>query len=52
MKTPNPLVHLIFSISKSVLRIFGCLAAINYGVITLAIFLLIAEIVGILEELF
>jgi len=52
MKTPNPLIHLIFSVSKSVIRIMGCLVAIKYGVVGLAIFLLVAEVVGIFEELF
>lgn len=44
--------HTYWSYLKSGLRIFGCIAVIFFGldIIALAAFLLVAELVGIVEE--
>lgn len=43
--------HLIISDIKSVVRIAGCIGAIvTKSIVVLSVFLLIAEILGILEE--
>lgn len=48
----NSLGHLLISISKSILRIGSCIYTLYTGTITvMAIGFLIAEILGILEEL-
>lgn len=43
--------HTMWSYAKSGIRMLGCLLAIaGGGLLTLAIFLFIAEIIGIIEE--
>ena len=42
--------HFIISMIKSVLRIAGCIFGIVFGIKFLAILFLIAEVLGIFEE--
>jgi tetrahydromethanopterin S-methyltransferase subunit B len=52
MNQPDPRKHQLISFAKSGIRIGGCLAAAVTGsVLTLAVSLLVAEIVGVWEEL-
>lgn len=52
MKQPDPKLHQIISFAKSAIRILGCgVAAVTGSVVTLAVMLLIAELVGVVEEL-
>lgn len=53
MKAPDIKVHLIFSIVKSGIRLGACIATLfTKNIVTLALGLGIAEVVGIFEELF
>jgi len=48
----NSKEHLVYSIVKSLIRIFSCMAClINENILTLAFGFLIAELLGIMEEL-
>jgi len=49
--TPDPKKHLIVSITKSILRIIGCTSLIFGSYIICGMFLIAAEILGIVEEL-
>lgn len=52
MNHPDPKKHQLVSFVKSGLRIAGCVCAISSGgIVGLAIAFLLAEIVGIYEEL-
>jgi len=52
MEQPDPRKHQLISFAKSGIRIGGCLvAAILGSVVVLAVSLLVAEIVGVWEEL-
>ncbi|CAB4142654.1 hypothetical protein UFOVP447_23 [uncultured Caudovirales phage] len=52
MNHPDPKKHQYISFVKSAIRIAGCVCAIYSGTILgLAIALLVAEVVGIYEEL-
>ena len=52
MEHPDPKMHRNVSFIKSGLRIAGCVCAIASGdILGLAIALLVAEIVGVYEEL-
>lgn len=51
-KQPNPKIHLYISLVKSVVRIAAGLALINQLVAVAGWSLIIAEVLGILEELF
>ncbi len=52
MNHPDPKKHQLISFVKSGIRIAGCVCAIiSGGVLGLAIALLVAEIVGVYEEL-
>lgn len=52
MNQPDPRKHQLISFAKSGIRIGGCLAAILTTSITgLALALLLAEVVGVYEEL-
>lgn len=53
MKAPDVNTHFVFSFCKSILRIAGCIIslAVPNGLGILAISFLLAEIIGILEEL-
>jgi hypothetical protein len=52
MNQPDPRKHQLISFAKSGIRIGGCLAAVlTTSVISLALALLLAEIVGVYEEL-
>lgn len=52
MEQPDPKLHQIISFAKSAIRILGCgVAAVTGSVVTLAVMLLIAELVGVVEEL-
>lgn len=57
MKQPDPLKHKIISLMKSLVRIGGCVIAMalytrpSTAILNLAFCLLVAEIVGIVEEL-
>lgn len=50
-KHPDPKKHQLISFFKSGLRIGACLGALGGSVVFLAIGLLLAEIVGVYEEL-
>lgn len=52
MKTPNPEWHLKLSLIKSLLRVIAGAAFILSNVIAGGLLLILAEIVGIAEELF
>ncbi len=43
--------HFYLSMVKSGIRLVGCLVAIPYGIVSLALFFAIAEFIGIWEEL-
>lgn len=49
--TPNPKRHLIMSIAKSILRIIAGTALVFGSYIVCGVFLVLAEILGIIEEL-
>lgn len=52
MEHPNPRLHQIISFAKSAIRILGCgVAFITGSVPILAGMLLLAELVGVAEEL-
>jgi hypothetical protein len=52
MNQPDPRKHQLISFAKSGIRIGGCFAAaITGSVVSLAVALLVAEIVGVWEEL-
>lgn len=52
MKHPDPKKHQLISFAKSGIRIGGCaVAALTGSVVILAVALLVAEIVGVYEEL-
>jgi hypothetical protein len=52
MNQPDPFKHQMISFVKSGIRVGGCLTAIaTASVVILALALLIAEVVGIYEEL-
>ena len=52
MNQPDPRKHQMISFAKSGIRIGGCIAAIITGlIVSLAAALLIAELVGIYEEM-
>lgn len=60
MKNPNPTLHFFISLAKSIIRIGGCVTAIvgvtlapaSACLVFLAGSLLVAEILGVLEEIF
>jgi hypothetical protein len=52
MNQPDPRKHQLISFVKSGIRMGGCVAAIlTTSVVSLALALLVAEIVGVYEEL-
>ena len=52
MQQPDARLHQIISFAKSGVRILGCLVSVITGsVYTLAAMLLLAELIGIAEEL-
>lgn len=51
MKQPNAKWHFIISLFKSIIRILGCVCAIYGYIIFLPVCLLVAEVLGIVEEL-
>lgn len=51
-KQPNPTTHLIISIIKSIIRILAGSVLIYYGLNIAGWLIIIAEMLGILEELF
>jgi len=51
MNTPDPKKHLFTSIVKSVVRIIACTSLIFGSYIICGVLLIIAEMLGILEEL-
>lgn len=52
MNQPDPRMHQLISFAKSGIRIAGCICALYTGTIVgLAIAFLVAEVVGIYEEL-
>lgn len=52
MKTPNPTTHLIISIIKSMLRICAGVMLIRQDLLLAGVLFIIAEVLGIAEELF
>ncbi len=52
VKQPNPKIYLIVSLIKSGIRISACVLGIIFSsVIVLGLLLILAEVLGILEEL-
>lgn len=52
MSHPDPSKHRLISFFKSGIRILGCLAAVSVNsVMLLGVFLLAAELIGIVEEM-
>jgi hypothetical protein len=51
MKTPNPEWHFKLSIIKSVLRIIAGAAFIKGNIVAGGLLLILAEIIGIVEEI-
>lgn len=49
---PNPKIHFYISLAKSCLRIFAGITLINSLFVAAGILFIIAEILGILEEVF
>lgn len=52
METPNPEWHFKLSLVKSILRIIAGVAFIANNIVAGGLLLILAEIVGIAEELF
>ncbi len=52
MKQPDPKIHLIISIIKSIIRIIAGLALVHSDIIFAGMALIIAELLGIAEEMF
>lgn len=56
MKSPDPKLHLVFSLAKSLIRLLGYLCLIGgpmdgRWLITGAVVLCISELLGVMEEL-
>jgi len=47
----NRMPHFWMSIVKSLLRIFACYQLLSSNIVVFAIFLIIAEVIGIIEEM-
>jgi hypothetical protein len=52
MRHPNPKIHLQLSLIKSLVRIFSGAFLCGDAIVAAGIALIIAEVIGILEELF
>jgi hypothetical protein len=51
-KQPNPKIHLYISLVKSMIRILAGWALVGQFFIVAGWFLIIAEVLGVIEELF
>lgn len=51
MKQPDPKLHLIISLAKSVFRIIACFYLINFNCLGAGVLFGLAEVLGVVEEL-